>query len=260
MKKAVTTVAILGTLFLTSACTHQRQITNAQENQQETVKEMSATYLGKVDNIHVKLEMDGTKKLVEIAPTLGTMFEGIQLNDYITFQYKTDRSNAMTITALKEWRKSIGAEENDETEEDTKSIDNQKENENTYTIQTMSGYTFESKENDTSRVYNNDTPSFYADIERIDAGSNIQKQRWQAASDLKPVGPLKEIKETNLVGGNQQVKFIFEAKNSDTKERIAVIETDGALFKYTVTIPNEDGNDEIEQDLWKMLARISVNE
>ena len=260
MKKAVATVTILGTLFLTSACTQQRHITNAQESQQETVKEMSATYLGKVDNIHVKLEMDGTKKLVEIAPTLGTMFEGIQLNDYITFQYKTDRSNAMTITALKEWRKSIGAEESNGEKDDTETIDNQKENENTYTIQTISGYTFESKEKDTSRIYRNDNPSFYADIERMDADANIQKQRWQAASELKPVGPLKEIKETNLVGGNQQVKFIFEAKNNDTTERIAVIETDGSLFKFTVTIPNEDGSDETEQDLWKMLARISVNE
>lgn len=89
--------------------------------------------------------------------------------------------------------------------------------------------------------------------------ANIEQLKENARVELRILGTPNELTGEEIFDTFfRQSKFFLQASDPTLSKNIIVIEIDGALFKFTISIPNVEAAEGIAPSLYAMLKTIEV--
>jgi len=276
-KKFLNSVKIIAVscvvLSVAVACSNPGQTTQQSDElyQQNKVHVDTGVYVGKFGKEYIDLQLEKVKKMYYIPDEFKEKVATFKPNDTIVIQYKLDKGAIMQISSIEKSDKKLDVPQSNEANPQAK-VEKKENNETTipvfmngntekqkatkvnsgegYNIYVLDGFEF--KQNALLSKTEGDASVL---IEELDYDAPIKPERWNASSQLKQTGSLKELKNSKIYHPNfRNAEFVFTAHNELLTKIIVVKRYDKHLMKYTIVFPND--NIETEANFWSMINSI----
>lgn len=127
-----------------------------------------------------------------------------------------------------------------------------------YAFYLMKGFEFTPEEPGKDMVFYKTIPDFYMRVEKLPSDSNIDDLKKNAEDTLKVVGKVASREGDKIFDPNirEHAKFFLHASNAEVSREIILMESNGALFRYTLNFENSEAQEGVSPRFYPMINSV----
>lgn len=269
MKKII----FLMLLLVLSACEQSQNTTiiNKKEVNEFEAQGEFVSYFGKS---RIEFLLEEQKKMYLFDSKLEKNLENLETGDLFSFNYVRNEEGRFVITNIKEIVKKnnifegnvISEEftEEDGTLKELTILEKEKEIKQKslkfeasqgYNIYLLPGFEINREEH----IVLKGNQEFSLIVANLDNELQIKPLRWNASEELNKLGKLKELKNEEIYHPSfKDSEFVFYSTNEEKSKIIVVKRFENDLFRFTLTFPTKEKNNEIQSRLWAMMESLEI--